>query len=567
MATMKPARKQVNSEMGPSKAVLNDRPGTFYNIWYNRWSGGDRASKYTREKATTRCNVELDAGETKGDKMPNAYFCLNFARGCCPFGYECHYWHRIPKESDPIDSTIDAFGRDKFNEYRDDMGGVGSFNRENRTLYVGHVHVGSDMEEIVSKYFSEWGEIEKIKILKDKGVAFVTYKSPLNAEFAKEAMTNQSLDHNEILNVRWATDDPNPRAKEEYKRKAEALAAQAIQKSLPVEFSLGGHEYFNKRPRITNTTDNDSNQDFYGLEVSTMVATILPTTTTATTVVYNEQQQQPLLAPDSTKIDNDYYNNNYGLQQTLLTQPLLKNSIVSAETLENLKILSRGFNSSVNSRKTNEVDNDKKLDKKENKSALAGKYPFISNPKTDLSKLDPILEVEKPFITPPSLPTYPALTGLTAQEIRALQKKGLIVKRVVNQTSKGRIFSMYSLVVVGNCNGLASYGEGKHEEAATSVRKATNQAIKNLQYFHRYNDRTIYHEIQYKFHRFGIRTNHYIHEICKCVGIHDLAAKVLGSRNGMNVVKATFQALETQKLPEDLAKTRGKKVVDLYRVE
>ncbi|CAH1771386.1 1234_t:CDS:2, partial [Entrophospora sp. SA101] len=96
--------------------------------------------------------------------------------------------------------------------------------------------------------------------------------------------------------------------------------------------------------------------------------------------------------------------------------------------------------------------------------------------------------------------------------------------------------------------------------AATSVRKATNQAIKNLQYFHRYNDRTIYHEIQYKFHRFGIRTNHYIHEICKCVGIHDLAAKVLGSRNGMNVVKATFQALETQKLPEDLAKTRGKKV-------
>jgi ribosomal protein S5 len=33
----------------------------------------------------------------------------------------------------------------------------------------------------------------------------------------------------------------------------------------------------------------------------------------------------------------------------------------------------------------------------------------------------------------------------------------------------------------------------------------------------------------------------------------------------MNVVKATFRALETQKLPEDLAKARGKKVVDLYR--
>ncbi|CAJ0749432.1 16201_t:CDS:10 [Entrophospora sp. SA101] len=380
-------------------------------------------------------------------------------------------------------------------------------------------------------------------------------------------MTNQSLDHNEILN-------------------AEALAVQAIQKSLPVEFSLGGHEYFNKKPRITTTTDIDSNQDFYGLEgyenpygiintnattindnasstVSTMVETILPTTTTATTVVYNEQQQQPLLALDSTKIDNDYYNNNYD---------------------------SRGFNSSINSRQTNEVYNDKKLDKKENKSALAGLADYGSsdddddddneeeengkeevviesannpvryyyqrhthlfqNPKTDLSKLDPILDVEKPFITPPSLPTYrssstivspeaesddtdilAALTGLTAQEIRALQKKVLIVKRVVNQTSKGRIF-----------------------KAATSVRKATNQAIKNLQYFHRYNDRTIYHEIQYKFHSTKLK-----------LMVRPPAAKVLGSRNGMNVVKATFQALETQKLPEDLAKTRGKKVVDLYR--
>ena len=45
-----------------------------------------------------------------------------------------------------MDATIDCFGRDKFNEYRDDMGGVGSFNRENRTIYVGHIHLGPDME-------------------------------------------------------------------------------------------------------------------------------------------------------------------------------------------------------------------------------------------------------------------------------------------------------------------------------------------------------------------------------------------------------------------------------------
>jgi hypothetical protein len=60
--------------------------------------------------------------------------------------YECSYWHRIPTEDDPTDATLDCFGRDKFDEYRDDMGGVGSFNRENKTIYVGHIHLGPDME-------------------------------------------------------------------------------------------------------------------------------------------------------------------------------------------------------------------------------------------------------------------------------------------------------------------------------------------------------------------------------------------------------------------------------------
>ncbi|CAG8768906.1 16223_t:CDS:2, partial [Cetraspora pellucida] len=181
--------------------------------------------------------------------------------------HECGFWHRIPTESDPVDTTIDVFGRDKFNEYRDDMGGVGSFNRENRTLYVGYIHINPDME---SKNTLANG----VKSKKDKGVAFVTYMSSLNAEFAKEAMSNQSLDHNEVrikvnelpqishITKSWATDDPNPRAKAEYKRKAEAIAAQAIQKSLPAEFTLGNTDYTNKRPR----TNFDSITDQYGLE-------------------------------------------------------------------------------------------------------------------------------------------------------------------------------------------------------------------------------------------------------------------------------------------------------------
>lgn len=48
-----------------------------------------------------------------------------------------------------------------------------------------------------------------VRILRGRGVAFVTYKTRANAEFAREAMMNQSLENNEIVNVRWATADPN----------------------------------------------------------------------------------------------------------------------------------------------------------------------------------------------------------------------------------------------------------------------------------------------------------------------------------------------------------------------
>lgn len=57
--------------------------------------------------------------------------------------------------------------------------------------------------------------------------------------------------------------------------------------------------------------------------------------------------------------------------------------------------------------------------------------------------------------------------------------------------------------------------------------------------------------------------NNHIHEICRCIGISDLGAKVYGSRNPMNVIKATFEALKQQKRPDEIARARGKKVHDV----
>jgi hypothetical protein len=65
-------------------------------------------------------------------------------------------------------------------------------------------------------------------VLQYRSVAFVTYVSEFHAQFAKEAMACQSLDNDEILNVRWATEDPNPVQKVAEKRRLEDMGQEAI---------------------------------------------------------------------------------------------------------------------------------------------------------------------------------------------------------------------------------------------------------------------------------------------------------------------------------------------------
>lgn len=64
----------------------------------------------------------------------------------------------------------------------------------------------------------------------------MTYTNEANAQFAKEAMSHQSLDHDEVLNVRWATADPNPMSQAREARRIEEQAAEAVRRALPAEF-------------------------------------------------------------------------------------------------------------------------------------------------------------------------------------------------------------------------------------------------------------------------------------------------------------------------------------------
>jgi hypothetical protein len=229
----RPARPQVDP--ATFKTEPPPQTGTIFNIWYNKWSGGDRDVQQ-QTAAPNRCNIVKDSGYTRADSIPGSYFCLFFARGICPKGKDCEYLHRLPTLYDLFNPNVDCFGREKFSDYRDDMGGVGSFMRQNKTLYIGRIHSTDDIEEIVARHFQEWGQIDRIRVLNQRGVAFVTYTNQANSEFAKEAMAHQSLDHTEILNVRWATVDPNPAAAKREARMIEEQAAEAVRRALPPEY-------------------------------------------------------------------------------------------------------------------------------------------------------------------------------------------------------------------------------------------------------------------------------------------------------------------------------------------
>jgi len=146
-------------------------------------------------------------------------------------GEECTFLHRIPGIEDErrLDATYDIFGRERHRTDREDMGGVGSFSRDNRTLYIGGLRKisGVNLEQLVWEQFSEWGEIENVRVIFSKNIAFVTYKMRSSAEFAKEAMADQGMGHQEVLNVRWANEDPNPavQAKKEYDTQQKAVGA------------------------------------------------------------------------------------------------------------------------------------------------------------------------------------------------------------------------------------------------------------------------------------------------------------------------------------------------------
>lgn len=169
-------------------------------------------------------------------------------------------------------------------------------------------------------------------------------------------------------------------------------------------------------------------------------------------------------------------------------------------------------------------------------------------------------------------------TGFDELYITRLKVKTLVLKTVKNQTSKGKIVSFYAMVCAGDGNGMLGIGEGKDpDEPGNAILKAHWQAVKNLVKVPRLEDRTIFGNIEHKYGASvvhlrsappgsGLRCNPMVFELAQCAGINDLSSKVYRSRNKMNVVKCTMEALLKQKTIDEIALERGKKVVDLRKV-
>lgn len=89
-------------------------------------------------------------------------------------------------------------------------------------------------------------------------------------------------------------------------------------------------------------------------------------------------------------------------------------------------------------------------------------------------------------------------TGFSVAEIRRLRTKILVSHSVVNQTHMGKIRKIYCLAVAGNGNGLVGIGEGKSVEHSEAQRIATYMAVRNMMPVPRYEDRTIFGNLDIK---------------------------------------------------------------------
>jgi len=152
--------------------------------------------------------------------------------------------------------------------------------------------------------------------------------------------------------------------------------------------------------------------------------------------------------------------------------------------------------------------------------------------------------------------------------------KLVTINRVAKVVKGGRRFAFAALVVVGDQKGRVGYGAGKAREVPEAIRKATDRAKRSMIRVPMKEGRTLHHDVTGRYGAgsvvlrsatagTGIIAGGPMRAVFETLGIGDVVAKSLGSRNPHNMVKATFAALTQCASPRSVASRRGKKVSDL----
>ncbi len=159
---------------------------------------------------------------------------------------------------------------------------------------------------------------------------------------------------------------------------------------------------------------------------------------------------------------------------------------------------------------------------------------------------------------------------------------GMIEKLVaVNRVSKtvkgGRQFTFTALTVVGDGNGRVGFGYGKAREVPVAIQKSMEQARKGMKVVD-LNNGTLWHQVkanhgaakvfmQPASEGTGVIAGGAMRAVLEAVGVKNVLAKATGSRNPINLVRATLRGLTAMHSPANIAAKRGKKVEEILHVQ
>lgn len=153
------------------------------------------------------------------------------------------------------------------------------------------------------------------------------------------------------------------------------------------------------------------------------------------------------------------------------------------------------------------------------------------------------------------------------------EEKLIEVRRTAKVVKGGRQFGFSALTVVGNGNGRIGIGRGKAREVPEAIRKAMENARRNLVEIPMCNN-TLHHTIiashgaskvfmKPASDGTGVIAGGAMRAIFEVAGIHNILAKCYGSTNPVNVVRATMKGLSKSHSPQTIADKRGKTVEEI----